>query len=103
MWIASQNTQSLTDFRQSASETLNRVNRTGEAEIITVNGSARAVILSPSAYDRLAREALLARDAKAIKRSMKEIDEGSGTEAGTFFDSLRSDLMKKKRGRARSR
>jgi hypothetical protein len=41
--IATERTQSLTDFRLKAAETLERLNQTGEAEIITVNGEARAV------------------------------------------------------------
>src|SRR5438874_2509301 len=55
--ISTQHTQSLTDFRQKATETLDRLNQTGEAEILTVNGEARAVLLSPAAYDELARDA----------------------------------------------
>jgi prevent-host-death family protein len=57
LMIASQHTQSLTDFRQKATETLNRLNKTGQAEILTVNGKARAVLLSPKGYDELARDA----------------------------------------------
>ena len=51
--IATQHTQSLTDFRQNANQTLDRLGKTGEAEILTVNGEARAVLLSPacSSYD----------------------------------------------------
>jgi len=91
--LASQNTQSLTDFRQKATETLDRLNRTGEAEILTVNGQARAVLLSPAAYDELAREAQLTRDVTAIRRAIQEIGEGKGQEAGAFFDRLRAELL----------
>jgi prevent-host-death family protein len=51
----------LSDFRQKAGETLDRINRTGNAEILTVNGEARAVLLSPAAYDEIARDAELTR------------------------------------------
>jgi prevent-host-death family protein len=91
--IATQHTQSLTDFRQNAAETLERLNKTGEAEILTVNGEARAVLLSPAVYDELAREAQLARDVSVIRRAMREIDEGKGREAGVVFDALRSRLI----------
>lgn len=87
--IASQHTQSLTDFRQKASETLDRLNLTGDAEILTVNGEARAVLLSPAAYDQLAREAQLTRDASAIRKAIAELEAGDSPEAGVFFSELR--------------
>ena len=91
--IATEQTQSLTDFRLNAAKTLERLNRTGEAEVITVNGEARAVLLSPAAYDQLAREAQLARDVALIRQSMKDLDEGKGIEAIEFLDGLRAKLL----------
>lgn len=96
--ISTQRTQSLTDFRQKATETLDRINKTGEAEILTVNGEARAVLLSPAAYDELAREAQLSRDVAVIRQAMREIDEGQGQEAGAFFGELRARLLAMKTG-----
>lgn len=79
--VATRNTQSLTDFRQNATETLERLNKTGEAEIITVNGEAKAVVMSPKAYDEMMRERDLAReqferDAEAISKSLEDIKAG---------------------------
>jgi len=91
--IAAQHTQSLSDFRQKAAETLDRLNRTGEAEILTVNGEARAVLISPAVYDELAREAQLTRDVTVIRRAMKEIDEGKGVDVDTAFQSIRAELL----------
>lgn len=91
--ISTQHTQSLSDFRKKAAETLNRLNETGKAEILTVNGEARAILLSPAVYDELTREAELTRDVAAIRRSMKEIEEGKAQEAGVFFDGLHAKLL----------
>ena len=91
--ISTQHTQSLTDFRQKATETLDRLNVTGEAETITVNGEARAVILSPAAYDQLTRETQLSRDGAVIRRAIAELNEGKGRESGAFFYSLREQLL----------
>lgn len=91
--IASKNTQSLTDFRLKASETLDRLNRTGEAEIITVNGEARAVLVSPALFDKMAREAELSRDVATMRRAVGELGSGEGQEAGEFFDQLRAELL----------
>src|SRR5665213_3185985 len=97
--VSTRHTQSLTEFRQRATETLARLNQTGEAEILTVNGEARAVLLSPSAYDELAREVQLTRDVVAIRPAIAEIKDGRGQEAGAFFDSLRAELLGMKTAR----
>jgi prevent-host-death family protein len=91
--LSTQHTQSLSDFRQKATEILDRLNRTGEAEILTVNGEARAVLMAPAVYDELAREIELARDVAAIRRSMKQFDEGKGRPIDEFFDELRAKLL----------
>jgi prevent-host-death family protein len=100
--ISTQHTQSLSDFRQKAGETLDRLNQTGQAEILTVNGEARAVLLSPAVYDELAREIEVARDVAAIRRAMKEFDEGKGRPVDEFFGELRAKLlaMKAAKGKA---
>jgi PHD/YefM family antitoxin component YafN of YafNO toxin-antitoxin module len=91
--LSTEHTQSLSDFRQKATETLDRLARTGEAEILTVNGEARAVLLSPAAYDEIARDAELTRDVAAIRRAMKEFDEGKGRPVDDFFDEVRAKLL----------
>ena len=91
--ISTEHTQSLSDFRKKAAETIDRLNRTGEAEILTVNGEARAVLLSPAVYDDLAREALLSRDAAVIRRAIQELKDGKGLESDSFFDQVRSQLL----------
>jgi len=97
--ISTQHTQSLTDFRQKATQTLNRLNQTGEAEILTVNGEARAVLLSPAVYDELSREAQLTHDVAVIRRASQQIKNGEGRDAEEVFDELRAELVAKKRGR----
>jgi PHD/YefM family antitoxin component YafN of YafNO toxin-antitoxin module len=95
--IATQHTQSLSDFRQKAAETLDRLDKTGEAEIITVNGEARAVLLAPAVYDELAREAQLTRDVAIIRKAMKQIDDGQGMTAEEAFDPIRAELLAMKK------
>jgi prevent-host-death family protein len=90
--IATKHTQSLTEFRQKATETLKRLNRTGDAEILTVNGEARAVLLSPAMFDELARDAQLSRDAAVMRTAIHQIENGQGEDANIFFNELRSEL-----------
>lgn len=89
--------QSLNEFRLNADETLDRINRTGEAELLTVNGETRAVLLSPKAFDALAREIELSRDVASIRKSVAQIDEGKFRDVDVAFNSIRSELIEMKR------
>lgn len=53
-----QDTCSLTDFKQNAQEHLERLRSTGRPEVLTVNGRAEAVLMTPEAYDQLVDAAL---------------------------------------------
>lgn len=53
-----QDTYSLTDFKQNAQQHLERLRATGRPEVLTVNGKAEAVVMTPEAYDRLLEIAL---------------------------------------------
>ncbi len=99
--IASRHTQSLSDFRKNAAQTIDRLNASGEAEILTVNGEARAVLISPAVYDDLARQAQLSSDVTAIRTSMKQIREGKFKEADAFFDQIQAQLLAKKPGKSK--
>lgn len=53
-----QDTYSLTDFKQNAKVHLERLKATGRPEILTVNGKAEAVVMTPETYDRLVDAAM---------------------------------------------
>lgn len=97
---ASTHAQSLKDFGENAAATLARLNETGEAEILTVDGEACAVLLSPAAYVAMARNLDSSRDAAAIGRSMQQHRDGLSVDADVFFDELRSALLATRAGRA---
>ncbi|HWE02383.1 MAG TPA: type II toxin-antitoxin system Phd/YefM family antitoxin [Tepidisphaeraceae bacterium] len=99
--IAAEHTQSLSEFRKRAAETIDRLNQTGEAEILTVNGEARAVLMSPAVYDALARETLHARDAAVIRRAIQQLKEGKSLDVDEFFDEVRSRLLAVKTAQAK--
>ncbi|MEM1098102.1 MAG: type II toxin-antitoxin system Phd/YefM family antitoxin [Planctomycetota bacterium] len=96
--IRSEHTQSVSDFKTNYTKTLDRINQTGEAEILTQNGQARAVLLSPKAFDQLIDDAQLTRDVAMIRKSHEEYHEGKARPADEVFDELRSKLMAMKRG-----
>jgi PHD/YefM family antitoxin component YafN of YafNO toxin-antitoxin module len=98
--IATENTQSIAEFRESAAATIERLNQTGEPEFITVDGEARAVILAPAVYERLAEAHQLSQDVEAIRQSERQIAAGDYMEAGAFFDQLRNKLLVMKAAQA---
>ncbi len=68
-------TYSLTDFRQNAKEHLERMRETGRPEVLTVNGRAEAVVMTPAAYDRL--RALAEADIRArVAEGLRQADAG---------------------------
>ncbi len=89
--------QSLSEFRLKADETLDRINRTGEAELLTVDGEARAVLLSPQAFEALAREIELSRDVCSIRKSIAQINDGKFRDVDDALNSIRSELLDMKR------
>ncbi len=94
--VTAEHTQSLSDFRQKAAETLDRLNQTGAAEIITVDGEVRAVLLSPQTYDELTREAHLSRDVAVIRRSIQQFEAGDSKEVNAFFGEITAKLHEMK-------
>jgi PHD/YefM family antitoxin component YafN of YafNO toxin-antitoxin module len=96
--IATENTQSIAEFRESAAGTIERLNQTGEPEYIPVDGEARAVVLSPAAYATMAREISSARDAEVNRRSLQQYRAGEGQELHAFSADLRAKLIAAKDG-----
>ncbi|MFK7789830.1 MAG: hypothetical protein AB8C95_10115 [Phycisphaeraceae bacterium] len=88
--------QSLNDFRDNCDQTLDRLSRTGDAEVLTQDGQARAVMLSPKAFDELNAAAEFANRLATIQQSEVQLNEGKGRPAEAFMDELRSKLLDKK-------
>ena len=86
-------TQSLSEFQDTAADTIDRLNRTGEAEALTVDGTPKAVLLSPGIYDEIARDHRLAQAVQMIRRASRETDQAKGLDARPAFDQLRAELL----------
>jgi PHD/YefM family antitoxin component YafN of YafNO toxin-antitoxin module len=84
-------TQSMSpeEFREKTVQTLDRVHKTGEAEVITLDGEEHAVLLSPEMYDEMIVEIDLA----TIRTSMKQIDEGKFMDLDTCFERIHAKLL----------
>ncbi len=79
--IRTDNIRSLTDFRQNAKDHLDRLAESGGVEVLTVNGEAKGVVMSPQAFDELAEKAHQAEITDKIRRGMAEIEAGQGVDA----------------------
>jgi len=66
----------LSDFRQNTTAHLDRLAEEGGVEVLTVNGEARGVVMSPKVYDELAEKAALVDNLRAIERGLEDIRAG---------------------------
>ena len=79
----------LTDFQRNAKSHLNRVNKTGRPEVLTVNGRAEAVLLGCKAYEKM-QDAIEELDAiKSIQVSLNELATGKTVPAKAVHQRLR--------------
>lgn len=79
----------LTDFQRNAKSHLNRVNKTGRPEVLTVNGRAEAVLVGRKAYEKMqdAMEELAA--IKSIQTSLDQMSAGKTISAKAVHQRLR--------------
>lgn len=70
--------RSLSDFRQHATAHLDRLAENGGVEVLTVNGQAKGVVMSPQTFDKLADAAALSESLALLDRSMKDVESGRG-------------------------
>lgn len=90
--VAVRKSQSIDEFNRSSSKILERINRTGAAELITEGGKARAVLVSPATFEEISRQLDDAFYA-SMKKGLREIREGKGVLASDFFDELHAKLL----------
>lgn len=79
--IRTEDIRKLSDFRQNATTHLNRLAESGSVEVLTVNGEAKGVVMSPKTFDDLAERAFQAEVTASIKRGMADIAAGRGSDA----------------------
>lgn len=76
--IRTDDIRKLSDFRQNATAHLDRLAEDGTAEVLTVNGEAKGVVMAPATFDELANKAALIDSLALIDRSMKDVKTGKG-------------------------
>ena len=76
--IRTDDIRSLTEFRQNATAHLDRLAEKGTAEVLTVNGQAKGVVMSPQTFDELQDKAALVDSLGMIDRGIADAKAGRG-------------------------
>ena len=82
----------VSDFSRKPAEYIKRLKKTGQPEILTVNGKAELVVQDAKAYEEMAG---LLYSIKQIAKAKKAHDEGRALPAKEGFAKLKSRLSKK--------
>ena len=80
------------EHRRHLREHFDRVKETGRPLVITANGKADAVVLSPDQYDCLIADAEYARNLRLVQQSIEEFQHGRGIPVEQVFAKVRKSL-----------
>lgn len=83
----------LKEFQLDPQAVLDRLKTSGQVEVLTVDGEAKAVMVSPAQFDAMEREIELARDVEAMRTSLQQIKDGQCQTAESFFAQLHQELL----------
>jgi len=87
------NIHSLTDFQRNTKKYLQRLRKTGEPEVLTINGEAEVVVQSAEAYQKLVEQADLADSVRILRQRLDRADRGDkGIPADQVMKKIRSVL-----------
>lgn len=82
---------SLTDFQRNAKQHIDRMKKTGQAEVLTVNGQAEVVVQSASSYQQLLDDVQLARSLRVIRQSLEDAKAGRTRPMKEFLEKLAAE------------
>ncbi|MBX3402157.1 MAG: hypothetical protein KF699_01975 [Phycisphaeraceae bacterium] len=88
----------LTDFQRNSKAHLSRLHKHKRVTALTVNGRTAAILLDPTAYNRLATLAQEAEDIAALRVAFAELKAGRGRS----LEEVVRDVRKRRAGRGRT-
>lgn len=100
--IDPQDIHPLTDFNRNAKRHIQRLRRSGEPAVLTVNGKPALVIQDPRAYQHLVGLARRAVEINAIRQGIADVRAGRVRPAKDVFDDLEARYLTKRRGARKS-
>jgi len=93
------NTYSLNDFQMQTRKHLRRLKKTGEPEILTLNGHGKVIVQSPEGYQELLEKADLADSVRTLRKRAGD-RRGKDIPAETVLAQIRERLGMRNRSQA---
>lgn len=88
---------SMTDFKRDTAASLKRLKTTGRPGVLTVNGRAAAVVLSPDAYADLVELADRMEAIEGVRRGLADVEAGRTTPLATALERVRRSPRARRR------
>lgn len=82
--------QPLTQFRENTAKQVKRLRTSHRPLLLTQNGRAACVVMSPQAYEDLLDEAELARSIRRVEESIDQFAKGRGLDARTALSAWKA-------------
>ena len=80
---------SLSDFKRNTPKFIQQMKKTGEPVVLTVHGRAEIVVQDAQAYQKLLTEVDRLQAIEAIKRGLKDVEEGRTVSLAEFEAEMR--------------
>lgn len=91
----------LTEFREDTASILKRLKKSPRPLLVTQDGRAAAIVMSPATFDRLADELEEARQLRLLHQSFEDVTKGRVRPAEDAFDDLLAKHGSKRTAKAR--
>jgi prevent-host-death family protein len=82
----------ITDFVRNYKSYVSRIKKTGQPEVLTVNGKPECVLIDAKSYQEMADAAEEARFIKAVNEGIESMNSGAGQPARGALGEIRSEL-----------
>src|SRR4051812_5538207 len=87
----------LTEFKRNTAEFRRRLKKTGQPELLTIDGRAAIVVQDAQAYQKLLAALDRAEPIAGIAQGLADVEAGQTSPADEFFRELRSKIARPKR------
>jgi PHD/YefM family antitoxin component YafN of YafNO toxin-antitoxin module len=71
----------VSDFNRNTKQAIRRLKKSGQPEVLTVNGEAQVIVQSAASYQKLLEDAELSRSLAVLRKSLSEAKQGKGRPA----------------------
>jgi len=82
----------LTEFKRNSSDLIERLEKTGRPQVLTVEGRPKAILMAVEAFERMAELADRAEAIEGIRRGLEDVDAGRTLPLDEFEAALRKRL-----------